>query len=291
MDVIKKYFKVKAMKPNDDTLTIEHFISTESMDRSKDVVLADGMVMDGWPVVLCEHGYGQTGYEPIAKCLDLKVSINDDGKKGILARTQYYDGSKLVPPDNTGRRLYEKAKGDFMPYFSIRFRSIESEPIAAGGYLYKRWKLIEYSQVGVPDNVEAMVAKNFTEEEIEKDGQELLTLQVKTDQTEIEKLIKLVNELEIKMNTVVDSINLINMSNTELKNNLSIESKNIIDIVSKNVQDAVACVVSTGVKPNPQTSIESDSIDDMNAFKDMISKTYLDQIKKSISNLKKEIVS
>lgn len=152
----RAFFTAEVKSYNDSDLTVTHFISTEHRDRSGDVMLADGMVLDGWPSVLKQHGFDpDTGGEPIAKCLDLKVGVNAEGNKGIVATTQYFDGSQLTPPDNTGRRLYEKAKGGFMPYWSIGFEFLEAEPLRGGGRKAKKWVLYEYSQVGVPDNVEA----------------------------------------------------------------------------------------------------------------------------------------
>ncbi len=154
---------------NDKDLTIEHFISTEERDRSKDVVRADGVTFDGVPAVLKQHGQDAIqGNEPIAKPLSIKVGTNSKGIKGIIAKTQYYDGSHLTPPDNTGRRLYEKAKDGFMPYWSIRFRGIEVSPFPDGGDDIKKCVVYEYSQVGVPDNVTADVIKDLDGEEVEK---------------------------------------------------------------------------------------------------------------------------
>jgi hypothetical protein len=155
----RRFFRAEVKSFNDNDLTVTHFISTEQKDRSGDIMLADGMVLDGWPSVLKQHGMDSTtGSEPIAKCLDLKVGVNEKGHKGIVATTQYYDGSHLTPPDNTGRRLFEKAKNGFMPYWSIGFDFLDAKPITGGGRKASKWVLYEYSQVGVPDNVEA---KNF----------------------------------------------------------------------------------------------------------------------------------
>jgi hypothetical protein len=166
----RAFFPAEVKSYNDSELTVTHFISTEHRDRSGDIMLADGMVLDGWPSVLKQHGFDpDTGGEPIAKCLDLKVGVNGEGNKGIIAQTQYFDGSTLTPPDNTGRRLYEKAKGGFMPYWSIGFEFVESEPLRGGGRKATKWVLYEYSQVGVPDNVEA---KDFNPDEDEH-GDEL----------------------------------------------------------------------------------------------------------------------
>lgn len=152
----RKFFPAEVKVYDDKTLTITHFVSTEDKDRSGDVMRADGMQLDGTPSVLKQHGFDpDTGAEPIAKCLDIRVATNEHGQKGIMVRTQYYDGSGLTPPDNTGRRLYEKAKGDFMPYWSVGYIVNKAIPARGGGREIVEWTMAEYSQVGVPDNVNA----------------------------------------------------------------------------------------------------------------------------------------
>lgn len=155
-----KAFKAEVKEFNDKDLTITHFISTEEVDRSGDIMLADGMTMRGMPAVLKEHGFDPAqGREPIAKPLNITIGTDAKGNKGILVTTQYYDGSSLVPPDNTGRRLYEKAKGGFMDKWSIGFMVMDASPRAGGGRKVAKWELLEYSQVGVPDNMGATTAK------------------------------------------------------------------------------------------------------------------------------------
>jgi len=172
---VYKIFKSDIKSYNDDDLIIEHFISTESEDRAGDIMDADGMVLDGWPTVLKQHGNDIEGSEPIAKPLSITVGTNAEGTKGIIVKTQYYDGSHLIPPDNTGRRLYEKAKNNFMPYWSIGFLGLKMAPKAGRGIHYKKWLLVEYSQVGVPENVEAATIKSYDNERLEKEANNIIT--------------------------------------------------------------------------------------------------------------------
>lgn len=181
---LKKVYKAEIKGFNDKDLILTHFISTEQEDRSKDIVHADGVRFDGVPVVLKQHGLDpDIGMEPIAKSLGLAVGTNSSGVKGIVATTQYYDGSSLVPPDNTGRRLYEKAKNGFMPYWSIGFRIEDGTPRPGGGIDIKRSLVYEYSQVAVPDNVGAEVIKSFEEGivEIEKLSNDFITFGTKAE--------------------------------------------------------------------------------------------------------------
>lgn len=156
----KKFYRGELKANDTDKLIVEHFISTEEMDRSGDIVRAEGMQLDGVPSVLKQHGMDPAqGSEPIARNISISVAKDAKGRPGIKVVTQYYDGSHLTPPDNTGRRLYEKAVGGFMPYWSIGFGIEKFEPLPGGGRDIKRWWIYEYSQVGVPDNPTADVIK------------------------------------------------------------------------------------------------------------------------------------
>jgi hypothetical protein len=144
--------EVKAF--DDENLVLDHFISTESSDRSQDVMLADGMMMHGMPVVLEQHGLDpKAGMEPIAKPLSLTIGTNANGAKGIVAKTKYF-------PDDTGKRLYRKAKEGYMPYWSIGFNVHQADALPNGGQKVRKWELVEYSQVSCPANPEATMIKS-----------------------------------------------------------------------------------------------------------------------------------
>jgi hypothetical protein len=144
----------KVVSWDDANLTITHFISTETQDSGGDVMVAKGMVIRGKPVVLFQHGQDPVfGNEPIAKALSI-VPGENEGKVGILATTKFFDDRKLTIPTCVGQRLYEKAKDDTMPNWSIGFNSIKATPIK-GGRRVDEWELHEYSQVAVGMNKEA----------------------------------------------------------------------------------------------------------------------------------------
>jgi hypothetical protein len=152
----RKSFKAELLSFDDKALTLEHFISTETEDSGKDIMLADGMEKRGNVVVLFQHGLDpKFGNEPIAKVLDIRTGTNKKGAKGLVAKTQYFNGATLTPPDNTGERLYLKAKTGVMPNWSIGFESLIETPTAGGGRIVKKWLLHEYSQVAIGMNSEA----------------------------------------------------------------------------------------------------------------------------------------
>lgn len=141
-----KNFENEIKQADDENLTISHFVSTEEIDRGGDVMRADGMRIEGKPVVLLQHGKTGIGAEPIGKPLEIRVDTFR-GKKGVVAKTQFFN-------DDLGRRLYEKVRDGFMPNFSIGYMVDESKEVLKDGrFHYKdvtRWRLLEYSVVGVP---------------------------------------------------------------------------------------------------------------------------------------------
>lgn len=155
----RKIFQSYVKQFDDEEMTVEHFISVATRDRGGDLLDPKGMKITGKPVVLLSHGFSQTlGQEPIAKPVWIKAA-EFNGKKGIIAKTKFYDGSHLTPPDNTGRRLYEKAKSGFMPNWSIgwiplRWKDLKG-PRGEDWRDISEWELLEYSPVGVPMNPDA----------------------------------------------------------------------------------------------------------------------------------------
>ena len=142
------------VKGYDDTeLWIDHFVSVEVEDRGGDTLHADGLRIFGRPTTLFAHGKDPViGQEAIARPLWIKPSIFK-GYKGIAARTKFYDGSHLTPPDNTGRRLYEKARDAYLPNWSVGFIPIKwTETNGGRGRDITEWELLEYSMVPVGMN-------------------------------------------------------------------------------------------------------------------------------------------
>ena len=167
MPIEYKTFEAQVKAFDDENLILEHFISTEHKDRDGDVMRAKGMKLVGKPVVLLLHGRGSMGSEPIGKPLSLTVG-EFNGEPGILAKTQFF-------PDDVGRRLYGKAKGGFLPNWSIGYKVDEAKDLLREGKYDGRevtkWQLYEYSPVGVPANPFAQTIKEFLDK-VEK-GEEV----------------------------------------------------------------------------------------------------------------------
>jgi uncharacterized coiled-coil protein SlyX len=157
MPIKYKTFEAQVKAFDDENLILEHFISTEHKDRDGDVMRAKGMKVVGKPVVLLLHGRGSMGSEPVGKPLSITVD-EFKGEPGILAKTQFF-------PDDVGRRLYGKAKGGFLPNWSIGYKVDEAKDLMREGKYDGRdvtkWQLYEYSPVGVPANPFAQTVKEF----------------------------------------------------------------------------------------------------------------------------------
>jgi len=213
MMIETKVFPSEVLKHDDENLIIEHFISTEKQDAGGDIMRADGMKLYGKPVVMLNHGLvgmNRLGIgidsmaEPIAKPLGFRPGVSPAGNKGIIATTKYYDGSKLPTPDNTGRRLYEKARDGFMPNWSIDFKSIEFVPLADGGRDVKTWVCYGYSQVPTGLNDEATTPEvKAAMEKVKTEIKSLLSLSFGFDAEQetktIEQLSDELADMKIKL--------------------------------------------------------------------------------------------
>lgn len=124
------------------------YITTRSIDRDQEVVDPDGADMEDYrknPVVLFGHNYSEL---PIGKNIWIK---SDD--KGLIAKTVYanHDFAKTV---------YDYRKDGFPLAQSIGFIPLEWEDspkdIKGCRRRYKKWALLEYSDVPVPANPDAV---------------------------------------------------------------------------------------------------------------------------------------
>lgn len=164
--ILHKLMGSEMLSADPKTLTVEHFISTEKQDEDGDIMDPESMTQRGKVVVLQQHGKDpKQGNEPIAKNLGIRPGVHPkSGNRGLIAKTQFYDGSHLTPPDNTGKRLYEKSTQGFMPNWSIGWlpgdNKGDNNPVK-GGILRKNWRLHEYSLVGVGMNDEATCADEY----------------------------------------------------------------------------------------------------------------------------------
>jgi len=152
MAIEYKNFQAEVKEFDEKDLTVVHFISSERVDRGKDILYASkndkgaGMVMQGRVVVLFMHGWGPAGHEPIAKPVWIRPAKFKE-TTGIECKTQFY-------PDELGKRLWEKTTKGYLPNWSVGWRPVKAEVKTDGDgneirHVYE-WELLEYSLVGVP---------------------------------------------------------------------------------------------------------------------------------------------
>jgi hypothetical protein len=152
---------------------VVHWITTDCVDRSNEVVLSTGCRTGNFDlnrVVMYGHARGKpTEGEaglPVGKNLWLKSASRPDGTNGILARTLFDD-------DPFALRVCGKYKSSMMTAWSVTFIPIDFGPPtreeikrrpdwADADTIYRTWELVEYSAVAIPDNPEVVtVAKTF----------------------------------------------------------------------------------------------------------------------------------
>lgn len=161
MDKIFKQFTVESKAIDAEAGIYEAIISTESVDRSGDIVRADGCRYDKYlqnPVVLWAHEYDEL---PVAKCIGIQIMPG----RGVMARFQFPEWEVSSDAD-TVRRMWA---GGFLNATSIGFQALKAAPIDIknpwGAQEYLEWEILEFSIVPVPANGEALrlAVKQLTE--------------------------------------------------------------------------------------------------------------------------------
>lgn len=204
--IIRKIYnasETKAVEDSNRTLIVR--ISTVGEDRSGDIVIPKGAVLDNYlknAVVAQFHDYSKPA---IARAVELEVNDSD-----ILAKIEF-------PPEGDYEQadiLYRLYKGGFMNAWSIGFIPKEYDNSPSGGYMYTKWELLEFSAVLVPDNPEALtLAKSNginikavekgvlkTEEmikKLEEQNNTEETLEVPEEQEEKPKEIKIMEKKDV----------------------------------------------------------------------------------------------
>ena len=151
----RKQYVAKAIDIDEDERTVTATISTDTVDREREVLLPKGAEFDHYlknPVVLWAHDYKQP---PIARALWVKK-----GRKQLTAKAAF-------APTDKGEEIYQLFKGGFLNAFSVGFQPIEAhQPTpdeikktpewANASRIYDKWEMWEFSAVPVPANPEAL---------------------------------------------------------------------------------------------------------------------------------------
>lgn len=152
---------VKQLQIDPQKRTIDGVISTERVDRDKEVVLVRGLDLSAFrrnPVVLFMHD----AYSPVGKCNDGPTLRRRKGVTEMVATTKFAD----TPLAN---EVFALVEGEFLRGISIGMnpRTIVREPPTPAEVRKKpEWadardivhkaELIEYSFVSIPANAEAL---------------------------------------------------------------------------------------------------------------------------------------
>lgn len=189
--MFKKTFiaETKAVEGNDLEMTVR--ISTASPDRSNDIVQPSGVLLENYlknPVVAAFHRYDQPA---IANAKSIEVK--DDAIDAVI---EWVEPGTYELAD-TLRSQYKAGK---MRAWSIGFVPKEYEPRENAGYgfIFKKWELLEFSAVLVPDNQDALTiirSKGF-DVPVEQNDFEIL-------QTKIAALEAKIADLQTQLSTAI----------------------------------------------------------------------------------------
>ncbi|MDO8716402.1 MAG: HK97 family phage prohead protease [Dehalococcoidales bacterium] len=128
------------------------YITTSAIDRDGEIVDPMGAILTDYqqnPVVLFGHDHWSM---PIGKCAWIKA----DGK-GLVAKTIYANTEKANEIWEYRKAGFPLAKSiGFIPLESIRFENNSPEYMAGCTRKFTKWLLLEYSEVPVPSNPEAV---------------------------------------------------------------------------------------------------------------------------------------
>jgi hypothetical protein len=161
---IRKGIGAGETRVDPDERTITSYITTKAKDRDNEIVLPSGAILDDYrkhPVVLFGHNYEEL---PVGKNLWIKTD-----EKGLIAKTQYATHKKAD-------EIYEYRKNNYPLAESIGFVPISSIQSGKNGFnddvikklgltkeevdgvhtIYDKWLMLEYSDVPVPSNPEAL---------------------------------------------------------------------------------------------------------------------------------------
>jgi len=138
------------------------YITTKAIDRDGEIVVPSGAILDHYrknPVVLFGHDYKSL---PVGKSLWIKAD-----EKGLISKTQYAKHQKAEDIFQYRKDGFPMAKSiGFIPLSAIEKDDFETadlksmgltkEDVDGANRIYPTWLMLEYSDVPVPSNPEAL---------------------------------------------------------------------------------------------------------------------------------------
>lgn len=217
----------QSLKIDENKKTIEHYISTEAVNRYGYVLKNAGMQKENYlknPIVLYQHNAGGffTTPKPSEVIIGKNLSLTNDSK-GIVAITQF-DNSELATD------IFDMNAAGLMNAWSVGWDSAEAPVMVNGVETVYNWELLEYSAVIIPGNPEAVnKALSFAKSDILKKS---LSIDLAISEINFEANKKY-SELETKfnqLNTDVTKKDLIDFKNEmkSLINNHKKQTNNLL---------------------------------------------------------------
>ncbi len=134
---------------NKEAREVAHIITTVNPDRVGDVVEASGADLANYlrhPVVMADHSYS------IERIIGRATALTVD-EKGIFARTKYRDTPLAKDAFNLAAEGLGAWSIGFRP---IAFKAMKDDKGMTKGFRFTKWEMLEYSQVAIPMNPEAI---------------------------------------------------------------------------------------------------------------------------------------
>ena len=177
------------------------YITTKAVDRDGEIVVPSGAILDHYrnnPVVLFGHDYKSL---PIGKSLWIKAD-----ERGLISKTQYAKHKKAEDIYQYRKDGFPMAKSiGFIPLahvdeadfdqLDLKALDLKKEDLSGASRVYTKWLMLEYSDVPVPSNPEALqlaISKNIiTEDEIKLASEnKAFVFNIIDTGTEDEKMLK-----------------------------------------------------------------------------------------------------
>ena len=165
--LIRKGLVPVDVKIDESEQSIISYITTGAVDRDREIVDPNGGIFDDYaanPVVLFGHDYRSL---PIGRNEWIKRD-----EKGLIAKTIYAkheEAQKIYNYRKDGFPLAESI--GFVPLETVEFSEEERANNGGARRKYTKWILLEYSDVAVPSNPEALqlaIAKGLVKYEEKK---------------------------------------------------------------------------------------------------------------------------